>query len=503
MSLTPSTFTQRPSGLLVPESTGAAEVSGNYTAAQQSTTRSYVYFPELRPQHDLPAADRKKIIEKARWCATNIGLGTRIVDGIAEMVGALTPQPATTDAEWNQEILALFRDLAGSPLIFDRAGEENFWDRQLTLTKQLVVDGDCLLALTSTSTGNPATQLYLSPQIGTPIGKTYRDGWFDGVLLDASNRRIRYNLKDNDLWKDGLQLSAQDALYFGDPKAQAPRSASKFAPIVDRMLDVRELDNDEMMGIKVSNLVGFYIANATAESIQRLPLSEKFTTGRKFGAVQSAGGTGDPTQDLQWESITQPGGTLTTLQPGQEIKAVHDARRHENRQAFIDYFIRDMAWGTGFPPEVIWFLGQLTGPGVRFMIKSGERAAKRYRRLLESRYCRRIWVWFVSKMIKSGRIRPCKDPRYWACEWLEPESLTIDLGRDTKSGLDEIERGGNTFQDWYAQVNADWKAAFRQKATEYAEAQALEKEFNLPPGTIIRQQAPALTIQQPNSAPAA
>ncbi|MBP7951715.1 MAG: phage portal protein [Verrucomicrobiales bacterium] len=456
------------------------EASGNYSAALFSDARGYVYFPEMRAAHDLAPRDRKEILKKARWIVRNGGVGRRFRDGIAEdLVGSLTPQPTTLDADWNAEALAMFQDLCYAPLVFDVAGEENFLKRQETLIKLLLQDGDCALGLSYTSAGNPTTVLYQSPQVATPRGKTQRDGWVDGVKMERG-RRIALNLRDEELREDALQLEAADFIYFGDPEPGAPRGVSKFAPFVDRMLDVRELDTDTIRGIKAANLVGFVVTNGLLQTAQQQALMERLVNAQEFGGSSPTA----PKRPIKMEEITRYHGGMVELNLGQGLETVHDERPHPNRQEFISYLLRDFSWGTGFPTEVLWELGRLTGPGVRFMLKAGEKAAKRYRRILRDRFCQRAWVWFVSSMMDQGRLRRCKDRQFWKCEWLEPEPMFIDT-RDITTGIQEIEAGCNTRAAWYGEVQQDWRAQLRQLAIEHAEAARLEKEFGLPSGTII------------------
>jgi len=492
-TLPPTGYLQTATGLIIPAGTndvafsppfGYAGAPGNYTAAVKDPAQASIYFPERRSVFDITPDDRLTILDKARWATRNTGLGNRINEGIAEMVGALAPSPTTTDEEWNQLAKAAFEDVTSSALIFDQAGDENFEQRQLTLTKKLVEDGDCLLALTETASGLPSTALYESPQIGNPKGKSARDGWLDGVQLSGSYRRQAFGILDANLCPTDFSISAFDAIFFGDPKPHAPRGVSKFATFVKRLMDVRQMDNDQLAGIHAANLVGFYLKNNTLENAKAKALMDEAVFKTKFGNTPTADGD---QKSYKSEDIFRHSGTMADLNIGQEFATVHDERRHPNTAEFVSYFIRDMAWGTGFPPEVIWFLGQLAGPGVRFMIKSGEKAAKRYRRILRERYCQRIWVWVISKLVKLGRLRPCNDNRWWKCEWLEPESLTIDLGRDIKAGLEEIRAGGNTYANWYGEVKQDWKEQFRQKAAELKEAAKLEKDNDLPPGSLLGQ----------------
>lgn len=498
MSTPPPGYLQTSSGLIFPESSigpapfGYGGARGNYTAATPDKAQNTVVFPELRATHDLPPQDRLRIQAMARWAERNTGIGNRIVTGIAEMVGSLSPNPVTSDTKWNTEAKALFNEFTGAAMIFDQAGEDSFETRQLTLTRKRLVDGDCLLALTKTSTDNPSTALFEAHQVGNPKGLNASTGWHDGVLRDARYRRLAYGILDESLRPTDVQLDAADSLYFGDPQTHAPRTASAFACFIKRLLDVRMMDNHQLEGIHAANLVGFYLKNSVLEATKARALADR----RIATAVAGEAATTPEERRYNMEQVTGTSSTLAELGLGQSFETVQDTRRHPNTDQFVHYFIRDMAWGSGFPPEVLWFLGELTGPGVRFTIRQGERAAKKYRRNLIDRYCQRIWVWTIATFVKQGRLRPCTDSRWWRCDWLEPESMTIDLGRDITSGLDEIERGGNTFANWYGEVKQDWREQFAQKAEELKEAARLEKENGLPPGSLLQKLNNVITLSQ-------
>ena len=451
-----------------------------FSAANQSTSRGYVYFPDLNHERELRPQARTAILTKARWVTRNMGIGKRFRDGIAGMVGFLTPQPNTSDHDWNKDARQLFDDTMGSKLIFDRAGRENFYDRQITLTKLLLQDGDAGLAFSYDDAGNPQTAIYQSPQIGRPYSD-YNSKWWDGVLVGKNGRAEKYSLMESTLDKMALEIEAKDFLLFCNPEPGALRGVSAFAPFVDRMLDVREIDNDELRGIKASNLVGFYLKNSQLQNAQSQAFMEKMMAANKFGSTPTAE---DPkTHNI--EDITRGGGTLAELGLGQDIDTVHDERRHPNRADLVEYFIRDMAWGVDFPTEVLYAPTKLTGPGTRFMMATAERSCNNYRRILKDLYCSRIWGWFVSVMVKQGRLRACKDRRFWSCEWLAKESMTIDAGRDITSGLAEIKAGGNTWRSYYGEVNQDWRKQFEQLGEEYSYAAEIEKQRGLAPGTLL------------------
>lgn len=467
-------------------STSSVGDSAYSAAVSRTDAPGYVYFPTLSTRRDLSTAAREEIIRKARWLCYNMGLAGRIRDGIASMVGFLTPSPQTNDQEWNVAAKALFEDIAGSAMIFDRSAQENFYTIQPVLTQLLLQDGDCGLVLTETSTGNPAVKLYQSPQIKSPRVMDYarRKNWRDGVYVSADDVPLSYQLWDGDLSGPQLEVKASEFIHFAKPQTGRTRGLSAFARAADRLLDIRQIDNSEATGIHAANMVGFYLQNEIMSGSSPA-MFERIAALTSAGTIGGDGAATKPDKKIQMEEITRSEGAMVELGVGQKLATLHDTRRHPNRQELVEYFIRDCCVGTGFPSEVLWHIGRMTGPGVRFTIRQGERAAQVYRSILRTRFCQRVWTWFVAKMMKQGRLARCRDPRFWNCEWIEPESLTIDLGRDSRAGLDEIQRGGSTFANWYGEVNQDWRQQFSQKAKELAEARRLEQEYNLPPGSLL------------------
>lgn len=490
-------YLSTPAGLLVPDTiTDAPRTSslygggggfgyggapGNYSAGMQSDGRGYVYFPDLAAKRDLRPQARIEITRKARWLTRNTGIGGRFRDGIADLVGFLTPQPSTKDQDWNEEILHLFLEVMGNPLTFDAAGEENFFDRQLTLTRLSLQDGDCGLALALDDAGNPVTQLYQGPQISNPYGGDLRDGWWDGVRTDSNQRIEEISLLNDDLSEQAFVMDASEFLLYGRREPGAVRGTSIFCRFADRMLDVREIDNDEMRGIKASNLVGIVITNGVLQNQQNAAVLQKMIAASAMGEEVK----GNVKKEIDLEQITRGGGAIAELGLGQSMDVIHDDRRNPNRASLIDYFIRDMAWASKYPPEVLWFIGQLNGPSVRFTIKQAERANECYRHPLEWKFCKRIWAWFTAQMQQQGRIRWCKDRNFTACDWRRSSSMTVDAGRDISNGLAEIAAGGNTLEAWYGEANQDYRQQLRQIAVEKQLAMKLEEEFKLPPGSIL------------------
>jgi capsid protein len=463
---------------------GTSSSGTGYTAADQSSMRGYVYFPNLNPKTALTGYARTEIMRKARWLEANMGLGRHFARTLPRLIGPLIPQPDTSDNKFNELALAHFLRTQSSALIHDQAAAEDFFERQRTVTGRALVDGDCLLAKTLTTSGHARTALYEAPQIGS----TYQlkaQGWNDGVQQDRYNRRTAYMVTDpgDFLGKSGTSLAVKDVLHIGlFESPHAPRGLSAFVHAVNRMLDVREIDNDTIRGIKAANLVGFYIANQLVDNIAQAPAAEKFRTKPYFGTAPS---TGTDSADIKYEEITQGGGAITRLRQGDELKTVHDERRHPNQAAVIQHFINDCSWGLGMPPEAMWSIAGISGPAVRFIMRMAEKTLNEHRARLTKQFCQPYWAYAIALAQKNGDIPFCKDPDWWKCRWIAPAALTIDVGRDSAAGLRELEAGALTRRDWYGEEGQDWSAELEQCAKERARAQALEKTYGLPPGTLL------------------
>jgi len=310
------------------------------------------------------------------------------------------------------------------------------------------------------------------------------------VKLSPERKRIAYCFKDENLMERARILPRRDVIHFGlFESPHSPRGLSGFAHAVLNLMDVRELDNSTMSGMKVSNLVGFGIKNTdplNASATERL--LERTRDETPYDDAETDDVTEGPTVKI--EDITQAAGSMVEFGLGKEPFVLHDDRPHPNSREFVNYFIKACSLGFDFPDEVLWNLGKLTGPSTRYIIKAAERAARPYRDRLQRTYCQRIYAWFVGSQVAAGNLR-CSDPRWWKCAWIPPESLTIDYGRDIANGLGMIERGGGTWNDWYSEANQNWEEQFRQKAVELQMAARLEQEFGLQPGSLLAKVQPA------------
>ncbi len=152
------------------------------------------------------------------------------------------------------------------------------------------------------------------------------------------------------------------------------------------------------------------------------------------------------------------GGKLASLAEGEEIRTLVDGRPHPQQMALDDWLVRDMAWGFGLSPEILWFVGNVNGTTNRFLLADAQKWVEEKQQMLIDLFCVRFWVYFVACEMKAGRLRKCTDPDWWKVGFIPQPKLTVDRSRDGKLNID-LHRGGlMTMKRHYAENwSEDWK----------------------------------------------
>lgn len=424
-----------------------------YDGANWSERRGHVDWTTLDTRLELDAFSRDELVRRVRWLTKNVGFIKGIVNGLSDLVGYLMPQARTGDAEWNAAAEVNYHARAGAPLVFDSSGKFDVFDAQLLQTRTWLRDGELITALTETPTGGARVAFYESHRLANP--EKAGESWLDGVQANEMGRHVRYGITTR---KGGVkQLDARDVIYFGDWESCGHhRSVPPLAHAVNHAVDITEVWADTKHAIKTAGLFGAYITNQDEKaSRERAGLghnlvAKKNTEGDVFNSAEVWAGGG--------------GGGVPELQRGKDLRILHDARPHPNIRDLIRDLIRDIALGVKCPPEIVWELSGLTGPGVRFLLERLERWIEGRQKPLRA-WAQRHWIYHVAKEMKAGRLRPCRDETWWKVAWIGQKSMTIDRSRD-KDQLDLYEGGMTTLSDYYAQRGKDWEDQIRQKILE-------------------------------------
>jgi capsid protein len=420
---------------------------GGHQAADQSRGRGFVYFPEFDTRKEISSYTRMEVLRKARYLYANVGFARRIVNGISRMVAGtgLMPRPMTLDKEWNKLALARIEAVFGSASTYDLSGKFNFYRAQRAKLRCRYKDGDVATVLTrDPRTGRAATAIYEGHQIGSGrLAEGEEKTVFDGIRVDRYNRMVAMRL----LEPEGTGFSevpAASALLLADFERPAQnRCLSIFSHAVNHLLDKTEIDSYYKGSIKNSARIGYYIGSAK----DTVPVANP-----KPGA--SAGNrtivTGANGEKVSLEKVySSSGGEVPRLDPGQELKMLLDERPHPNTLEFAEYLIRDASLGVDLSPELLWSIVKLGGANVRYVMAEAQSFIECEQQTLVDTTLGPEYIYFVADEMAAGRLRPCLDPEWWKHGFITPARTTIDIGRDGKLHLSQIQSGALTFRRFF------------------------------------------------------
>ena len=354
----------------------------------------------------------------------------------------LAPQAATKDKAWNALAEKEFAQRAESPFVFDVGGRYDFYKSQQALMRFRFRDGDASAILTESAAGLGRVAFYESHQIGNATFSGAGSGfnfdqslWRDGVRHDAQNAAIQYRyLGDENKFTD---VAARDVIFFADyERAGQSRGLTVLAHAINNLLDTAEITSYIKTGVKLSNQYGYWIEKAAG------------TTGA--GKFESLGSgvtetvAVSDTQNITLEKV-YGGGQIPDLKPGESLKFNSASHPHPNQLTLLEFLIRDIAWGVGVSPELLWNIAALGGANTRFVLADAQGWIEEQQADLVRLYCQRVWVYFIAKSMKAGRLPKCQDPEWWNCNWITPPRLTVDFGREGQLQLDQLKMGVITY----------------------------------------------------------
>ncbi len=318
---------------------------------------------------------------------------------------------------------------------------------------------------------------YEAHQIGDgAYDQSKPDNLCDGVYLDRYQGRAGYRILRGrgDSW---FNLARENAVYHGSmDRHSRPRSVSGLAHAVSNFIDMVEIIADTKHAIKVAALWGVAMEQSLADSSN----DEMNDALRSYlnSEPSAAAGASETGEILTLDRITQ-GGRVQGLPAGASLKTVQDTRPHPNQLQLLMWLVRDMALGINLFPEVLWDPGSLNGTATRYVMADTRRFIENQQLLME-RDCERIWLYILSKEIKSGRLEaPRGIDRWWNVRWIPQADLTIDRGREGRLEIEMVEKGMMTRAEMWGRRGKDWEEQEMQILLEQKRIREMRKEVGI------------------------
>lgn len=451
------------------EYAGAADflksMSG-FDGANQSERRGYIYWPTLDTKRELNTWSRTEMLRKSRALRANFGLPNRICSGLADLIGYLTPCSMSGDPKWDAYVDDYWEDRAGEAAVVDAAGQYNVRQLQIELNRTAFGDGDVLPVLVKNSTDGVMLAVYEAHQICNPDREAgAKKDWIDGVLINKFRRHVAYGIKD-DAGKV-TTVAARDALYYAHPDAMGRiRPPTILAHALNHMQDISEILADTKLTIKVAAQLGFYLKNQV-ENAGGLEGPRSLSAALRDETIPAGEQPEDaPPAEYKVEDVYRSQGGMVNLPKGTDIGIIQDTRPHPNQINALEFLIRDICWGVGVAPDILWDIAKLGGANSRISNADLDRwIAVRLLRLRS--WLKRFRAVWIANEITAGRLpEPAGDGKYWRATFVPQASLTADKGRVGNLNIELVKNRMRSLQTHFAEEGLDWERELRQIAHE-------------------------------------
>ena len=399
-----------------------AFISG-YQGASFSTDRGQLFWPTSDTRLELDSFSRGELLRRIHWLKAHFGFVRGLIRNSADLVGYQTPQAASGDEEWDDLAEEYFRDVTGVSEAFDIAGKFDFKTAQPMLMRAAFTDAQAFTVMTKWPDGTARFAFYEATQLRNP--KNADKQWRDGVKMSKTRRHVAYGFYDSGT-DTVVEIPAKNVIYFGEfdsPGQDMP--VPPLAHAINHAVDITEVFGFVKKGIKVSSLTG---------AVRELDVTAQPARGRQGMVGAASTVTNSAGQKFQQADVWD-GGQIPRLEPGEKIKILHDERPSANVRQFILDLIRDIATGFGLPPEVIWEMGRMTGPGIRFVMDFAGNWI-RCRQQHQKVWAAKVWRYTIACGIANGDLplpTPAKGKgKWWKVSFTSQRLLTIDRGKESK-----------------------------------------------------------------------
>lgn len=411
----------------------AVETASNasFEDAKFSLNRPLIYLSSVEPKRELSAGDRITLMKMARWAVNNHGFAARIVRGIARYsIGSgLVPKAQSSNEEWNKLAEQSFEDrVCGQPFAFDKSGQVNFYEAQKLILEQVATDGDFFGQLVASESDAGMMRFFGAEHINSLFRDDRSDEWQDGVKLNRDQRPIAYRVQLDPSRADSefRSLPAEQVMHFRKlHRFGYARGVSWLCNSVSRFQDWREMMENEQISAKLNTKIAMTIESPEAENIG---------LGNRLRKVKSADG-----REMIIDEMV-PGAGTVALKPGEKLQAHRFDRPNVNFEKWVDFLAREISWGIGLSPEILWAIAGVGGPQTRYVLQDAETFFAELRQMIEYQFCRPFWTYWIYREIRNGRL-PNPGDDWWRVDFRSPQRLTIDTGRDGKLRLDLVRAG--------------------------------------------------------------
>lgn len=476
-----------------------------HAAAQREVGESWLPGFVQGAKEDVTASDRWELIRKSRYFEQTGDLANKILDLIETNVigGGVIPTPSSSSPKYNAAALAYWNSWCQ---FADLTSRQSFYTLQAIIARAMAVDGEIFCYLARGETGFPRLMLIeahrivsvsraldrlADPDTGQRLSAKDENGKplfyeRDGVIFDARGRPIYYLVSNDESGFSGATprsftaVPAARMVHFFEPsRTGQERGIPLFHAALHHFHNLDDLERFEMRASKDAASRTRTVYNETGEA----PVDPGATSpiGRSKRVANAAGTVEDRTAYYR-----QAYGAETVYMKQGDRSVLDVPLRPTSAQ--MDFWIRlerrsCRAIGISYA-AVCDYEGNWGGATLRAAVASDNRFYDVRASVLTAGWQRiKDYVMsFGNDVIRAEGIEIPADANKTI--WQNPRRSTVDVGRESKATIEELDRGIQTERDVQGELGRDWIAVQDQRATEVRrkmeQARKLAKEFGVP-----------------------
>ena len=435
----------------------SAAFSGYWEGWDKSRYRNRPNQRLVAQDTDLDLGTRESMLSEARSLAQTFPIIRRILKTYSTYcVGNLRVQWSTGVPEIDRQYEAAW---INSMQTLDAKGQHHFTKLAKIALTRMLCDGD-VFAQKIDSKGVGQIAIIEGDRVTSAIGGSVgfdTDTLIGGVNVNANGKPLSYRVcrrNGTGSFVDPVNIGTADMLHFWDTdRADSYRGVTAFASVLNSMRDLKEILHAETVGVKTASKMGLIINSLSGGVASSGGEVELF---RNDSTTQSA------STQVNAQEITD--GVIQYMFPGEEIKAFMSDRPSAAWQGFVAWLVELVSIGLDLPKSVVWSMSGLGGAAARFEIQTAGRTFASTQDILERKFLVPVAAWTTAKLINSGRLP--FHPNWYQFTFQRPPFVSVDLGRDSKAGIEENKAGMLTAQEWFAESGQDFYEQTEQLAKE-------------------------------------
>lgn len=432
----------------------------------------------------LDYGTREAMMSEARSLSQTFSIVRRIMRAYANYcVGSCLMKWNTGDVEVDRLYRKYWRD---SMPMLDANGIHHFRKQTRIVTASTVRDGD-ILGQKILDSGFGQVRLIEADRVNTagciggadeelrgPDGRIIKRV-VGGITVNGQGRRVSARVWDrlrNGQFSNRREIPWSEIFHvFDSDRADAVRGVTHFHTALDPARDYKETKQAERLASKRNSKLALLVKTV-------------------FGGA----GAGAGVNLFENDTPTQSGENKVNVQevsdvadafmfPNEDIKAHTSERPSDGWRWLMEDLVREISVGLDLPFGVVWNMAGLGGPAARFEINQAARTFTAFiEDVLEPKWLIPVAGWKLAEAIESGEV---PFHRNWTSfKPQRPVYITIDLGRDSKAGIEENKAALLTATSWFEEMGLDYEEETELLFQEEKFRQDMAAKYGVPIGNV-------------------